>query len=139
MVKPKSESLPSPTYTIPSNGTELRMSYGMFNDIMRLIGNPQDATDMLITDAVTRDLVIRRLFTDNNKAISNVDDLIDAYSINILPTELDGILGWVADHCAHFLLSTGSAMMAMSEKYKDQLDEAKEKVSLSQSKSGSEN
>lgn len=138
MAKPKSESLPNPTYKIPSNERELRMSYGMFNDIMRLIGNPQDATQLLITDSVTRDLVIRRLFTENNKSIDKVEDLIDSFEIDILPTEIDGICGWVADHCAHFLLSTGKAMLNLETKYKDELKAAKETASSSLSNSGSE-
>lgn len=134
------EYLPSPTYTIESSGQELRMSYGMFNDIMRLIGNPQDASSLLITDSGTRDLVIRRLFTDNKKALDKIDeDLIDSFEIDILPSEIDGIVGWVADHCAHFLISMGNQMTTVAEKYQEQLKEASEKASLLQSKSGSEN
>jgi hypothetical protein len=138
MASPKSESLPSPTFTVPSSGHELRMSYGMFNDIMRLVGNPQDAMQLLITDSVTRDLVIRRLFTDNKKSIDKVEELTDSFEIEVLPSEIDGIVGWVADHCAHFLLSTGRAMMNVETKYKSQMDEVKEKASLNQSSSGSE-
>ena len=133
------ESLPSPTYTVPSNEKELRMSYGMFNDIMRLVGNPQDASQLLITDSMTRDLVIRRLFTDNKKALDKTEDLVDSFEIDILPSEIDGIIGWVADHCAHFLLSMGHQMTTVAEKYQTQLEEANERASLLQSKSGSEN
>jgi hypothetical protein len=133
-------SLPSPTYKVESTGTELRMSYGMFNDIMRLIGNVQDVSGLLITDAMTRDLVIRRLFTDNKKSVESTDELISAYEIEISPSELDGILGWVADHSAHFLLSTGRSLTKVMEKYQDQLPQnQKEKnPSLSQSSDGLE-
>ena len=120
---PSTPSLPSGTYTVPSTGKELRMSYGMFNDIMRLIGNQQDVALLLLTDAGTRDLVIRRLFTENNKAIDKFDELIDSFEIPILPEEMDGILAWVADHATRFLLSTGKALGKVAEKY--QTEESK--------------
>jgi hypothetical protein len=134
------ESLPSPTFTVPSSGKELRMSYGMFNDIMRLVGDVQDVSTMLITDATTRDLVIRRLFTENNKAVEKTEELVDSYSIDILPSEMDGILAWVADHSAHFLLSTGRAMTTVVKKYQDQMpkDEPPKDQSSSPSKTGLE-
>ena len=131
------ESLPSPTYTVPSTGKELKMSYGMYNDIMRLIGNPQDATQLLIMDATTRDLVLRRLFTDNNKSIQQTEELIDSFEIDILPSELDGIVAWVADHASYFLLSTGRAMNTVIEKYRGQTEELTEQVSSPPSKDGS--
>jgi hypothetical protein len=91
----------------------------MYNDIMRLIGDPQNATQLLIQDAGTRDLVIRRLYTDNNKAINEIDELIDSFEIDILPTELDSILGWVIDHVTYFLLSTGRMSAEVMSKYQE--------------------
>lgn len=117
------------------------MSYGMFSDIMRLVGSTQDVASLLITDSSTRDLVIRRLYTDNNRAIDKIEELIDSFEIDILPTELDGVMAWVADHAAHFLLSTGRKMQEVAEKYQSDEDKRKEEkeASLSQSNSGSEN
>lgn len=114
-------SLPNPTYTVESTGQELRMSYGMFNDVMRIIGHTQDLSVVLITDPMVRDLVIRRLFTDNKKAIDKEVDLINSFDIEALPSELDGILAWVADHASHFLVSTGRTMQGVLEKYQDQI------------------
>lgn len=134
----KTKSLPNPTYTVVSSGKELRMSYGMFNDIMRLIGNPQDASQLLMTDSMTRDLVIRRLYTETPKSIEKTEDLIDSFEIDILPSEIDGIVAWVADHTAHFLVSTGQAMTTVMEKYKEQVDEITSQASLPPSKDGSQ-
>jgi len=110
-------SLPEPTYTVPSTSKELRMSYGMFSDIMRLVGNAQDVTMSLINDSISRDLVLRRLFTDTKKALTSTDDLIDSFEIEILPTEIDGIIAWVADHASYFMLSTGNAMGEVLKRY----------------------
>lgn len=117
-------SLPSGTYTVERTGTVLKMSYGMFNDIMRLIGNQQDVALLLLTDAGTRDLVIRRLFTDNKKAIDKFEELVESFDLDILPEEVDGILAWVADHATRFLLSTGKALQQVAQKY--QTEEPKE-------------
>lgn len=117
-------SLPKGSHIIESNGKELRMSYGMFNDIMRIVGNTPDASTIMITDPMARDLVIRRLFTDNNKTIDKTEDLIDPFDIEVLPSELDGILAWVADHVSHFFVSTGRTMQGVLEKYQNQLPKA---------------
>lgn len=142
MASPKqAKALPTPTYIIPSSEHELKMSYGMFNDIMRLVGDVQNASTILITDSMTRDLIVRRLFTDTKKALEKTEDLVDSFEIEILPSELDGIMAWVVDHITHFLLSTGKTMQAMMVKYKDDLPEDKlESVvaSLNPSNDGSE-
>lgn len=119
--KPQTMSLPSPTYKIESSDRELRMSYGMFNDIMRIIGHSEDLSIVLITDPMVRDLVIRRLFTDTKQSVNKEEDLINAFDIEVLPSELDGVLSWVADHASHFMLSTGRAMRGILEKYQDQI------------------
>jgi hypothetical protein len=131
--------LPSPTFEVKSSGKELKMSYGMYNDIMRLIGNPEDATQLLVRDAMTRDLVIRRLFTDNNKSVEKTEELIDSYEIDIQPSELDGVVAWVADHVAYFLFSTGRMMEPVIQKYQDQMPkvEADNEVSSNPSSDGS--
>ena len=129
MASPKPAlSLPSPTYKVPSTEHELRMSYGMFSDIMRLIGSTDDVGILLVSDSTTRDLVLRRLFTDNKKAVEKTEELVDSFEIDILPTELDGILAWVADHATHFLLSTGRALTEVIKGYQDQMPKVPEAV-----------
>lgn len=117
MADPKQLSLPSPTFTVKSSEKELRMSYGMFSDIMRLLGNTEDLAMLLVVDASSRDLVLRRLFTDTKKSINGVDDLVDSFEVDILPSEMDDILAWVADHASYFLISTGRALSGVMEKY----------------------
>lgn len=131
------ESLPSPTYTTPSSGHELKMSYGMFSDINRIVGDIENSSALLMSDAMTRDLVIRRLFTNNNKAVTEFDELTGSFDIDISPAEIDGILGWVVDHLAYFLVSTGRAMTSLMEKYKDEMPDPKT-PSSNQSSDGTE-
>jgi len=103
---------------------ELVMTYGMFTDIMRLIGEQEDTVSILMTDANVRDLVIRRLFTPMKKAVENVDELINPYEIDISPLELDSIIAWVADHVMHFTISTAEKTRPVVEKYQDRLNKA---------------
>lgn len=119
-----------------SDEIELHMSYGMFNDIMRIVGNVEDVTYLLINDAMTRDLIIRRLFTDNGKAITDEKELIDPHEITIAPAEISIILAWVADHVTHFLVSTGRGLQETLTKYKT--EEKEENQSSESLKTGSE-
>ena len=51
------------------DGTELKMSYLMLNDILRYVGTPEEALPRILADQDTRDLIVRRLLTDNDKPI----------------------------------------------------------------------
>lgn len=93
----------------------------MFNDVMRIMGSVDDVSYLLINDPMTRDLVIRRLFTDNNKALTDEKELVDSHEIEVSPVDVSRILAWVADHTSHFLLSTGRELTTVMTKYKDQL------------------
>lgn len=94
------------------------MSYGMFNDVMRILGSGQDAVEILMSDPALRDLVVRRLFTDTRKPISDInEDLINPFEIEASPCELDEIVAWVADHVLHFMVSTAAKTQPVVEKY----------------------
>lgn len=130
----QNQSLPEPKITVGDK--ELHMSYGMFNDLMRLMGNVDDVSYILINDPMTRDLVIRRLFTEGK--LTKEEDLIDSNEIDISITDISTIVAWVADHVSHFLLSTGQALRPVLEKYQSLTETEKEKnQSSKQSKSGS--
>ena len=113
---------PNPEYTTDAGDT-LKMTYFMFSDIMRLLGNdPDDSIALLMTHPDTRDFVMRRLFTDLRKPVETLDELINPYDINISPLELDGIIAWVADHVMHFTMSTAEKTRPVLEKYKAQAE-----------------
>jgi hypothetical protein len=112
-------SIPDKVFKIGEH--ELTMSMGMFNDIMRILGNSQDTVELLLTDPNTRDWVIRRLFTPALKPIDNVDDLINPYEIDISPMDLGYIIAWVTDHVMYFTTSTIEQTRPMVERYQEKI------------------
>lgn len=121
---------PNPKMTT-GDGTELFMSYGMFNDIMRILGATEDAVDLLISDSNVRDLVVRRLFTKLDHALENTEELINPHDMPVSPLELDDIVAWVADHVIHFTISTAEKTRPVVERY-----QSRQEAFLNQSKSG---
>lgn len=130
MAKPQ-QSIPNKVL-VTEDGTELLMSYGMFQDIMRLIGANEDAVDLLINDAEVRNYVICRLFTDLKRPIETLEELINPYDIPLSPLELDSVIAWVSDHVLHFTVSTSVKTRPVLEKYQSQA------ASLNQLKIGSQ-
>lgn len=112
-------AIPNKSLTTES-GTELLMSYGMFSDIMRILGSDEDTLDILLTDETRRSYVIRRLFTDNKTPVSDISELINPYDIDVSILELDTIIAWVADHIMHFTMSTAQKTRPVVEKYQAQ-------------------
>ena len=108
------------------------MSYGMFSDIMRIIGDNEDTLELLMNEPNIRDQVIRRLFTPTKKPIQSIDDLINPFDIEASPMEMDVIIAWVVDHAMHFTMSTAEKARPVVEKH---LAAA---VSSNQSRNGSE-
>jgi hypothetical protein len=125
--------IPPKTLTIES-GEVLTMSYGMFTDIMRLMGDSEDAVSMLMGDSNVRDWVVRRLFTKAQKPIESADDLINPFDMDVNPLEQSNIIAWVADHVMHFTVSTAEQTRPVVVKYQERL----QAVSSSLSKTGSE-
>ena len=110
------QSVPSKSLIV--GDTELLMSYGMFNDIMRIIGSAEEAVEYLMNDSGVRDNVIRRLFTPGlRQPVENIEDLINPWDIPVSPLELDVIVAWVADHVMHFTMSTALKTRTVVEKY----------------------
>lgn len=128
------KSLPSDKLTI-SNDRELFMSYGMFNDIMRILGTPDDVAFIMINDASTRDLVMRRLFTDKSIMMKEESDLIGTHELELTHRDVTDIVAWVTDHATYFLVSTGQQLKPVLEKYRPA--ETNENPSSDQLKTGS--
>lgn len=130
--------LPEAKLTL-ADGKELHMTYGMFNDIMRIVGTNSDVSYVLINEPTTRDLVMRRLFTDNKKAVTDEKELIDSHEIEVSTIDVSRILAWVADHACHFLISTGQELKTTMEKYQNLLPKDEEKEEENQSSPPSKN
>lgn len=117
------------------NGEEtldIKMTYGLFNEIMHVIPDPQNISELLITDQGLRDYVLRRMLT-GNKRVEKEEDLIDPFTLELDLQEVNDLILWVGDHILYFFTTSMTKVMTLGEKYEPTIRQ------LAQSKNGSEN
>lgn len=129
------EKRPEKSITLES-GEVLTMTYVVFNDILRYVGSVEDALSSLMTNQDVRDLVVRRLLTDNKKPVEDLKDLIALENVEIDIFELDDILSWTMEHVTYFFMKTASKLQASVTKYPE-LTEKLMKMSSDLSGTGS--
>lgn len=128
---------PSRTFDLTVGGekTTLTMSYGLFNEILKVIPNPGQITDLVISDPFLRDYVVRRMLT-GNKRVQKDEDLVDPFDLDIDLDELDDLVAWVAEHVLHFFMKSAEKTAKIGEKYQAT---AEKLTQSSQSLTGAEN
>ena len=109
----------------------IKMTYGLFNEIMVVVPSPEQIADLLVTDNGLRDYVIRRMLTGNKKVLKE-EDLVDSFDVDIDITELDALVTWVGDHVMYFFITAAQKTAALGQKYQPTL------IQLAQSKTGAE-
>lgn len=131
MEQPLDTNIPKPakSFKLKVNGEtkEIAMSYGLFNEVMKAIPNPQAIDQLLVSDPYLRDYIIRRVLTDKRK-IESEDDLIDPFDLDIDLDVLDDLLGWVADHIMGFWLRSGKQTAAILERYRPTVTQLNQSV-----------
>ena len=109
---------PEKIYTVTVDGEphDIKMTYGLLTEILKVIPSPDQITDLVVTDPGLREYVIRRMMT-GNKRVRSEDDLVDTFDINIDVFELDGLVAWVAEHVLHFFMKSAAKTASVTEKY----------------------
>lgn len=110
---------------------EIKMTYGMFNELMQVIPDPQNIAELLITDQGLRDYVLRRLLTGNKK-ISKEEDLVDPFELDLKLDQVDDLIMWAGDHILYFFTTSMTKVLGLGSKYEPTIRQ------LAQSKNGSE-
>lgn len=126
---------PEKTLKLAESGTELTMNYVVFNDILRFVGGIDEAMISIMTNQEVRDLIIRRLMTDNKKPIQDIKDLISPEEMDVDIFEIEDMLTWVMEHVTYFFMRTATSMQVSVSKYPEML--AKMKMSSNPSENGS--
>jgi hypothetical protein len=113
---------PARTLDIKINGedTEIKMSFALLQEVMKVIDNPENVTALLISDFYLRDWVVRRVLT-GNKRVKSDDDLIDLFDVEVDDEKLDDLVLWVTDHVLYFFTATAQKTMKLGEKYQAQV------------------
>lgn len=109
---------PSLTHTVKlENDAEktVKMSYGLFQDLQRLVPDAAMLVDTIAADPNTRDYLIRRCLTDTKKFVTNWDDLADAETLGLDdPDEINGLLQWVTGHLLYFFGISAGGLKQLS-------------------------
>lgn len=125
------DNRPSKTLTLES-GVELKMSYLVFNDVLRFVGTVEEAMTGMLMSQDTRDLVLRRMLTDSDRPVEDVKDLIKVEDLEVDIFEIDEILGWVMEHVTYFFMKTAERLQAGTAKF----PELAKKMSSNRSETG---
>ena len=81
-----------------------------------------------------REYVIRRVLT-GNKLIKTDDDLVDLFSLDVDPDDMDDLVLWVVDHILYFFTHTAEKSMNLGKKYAEKVSKLTQSV---QSQTGSQ-
>lgn len=101
---------PDKELVLEESGITLKMTYVVFNDILRYVGSIEDAMLSIMSNQDVRDLIIRRLLTDHKKPVEDITDLIPMNEVEVDIFELDDILSWTMEHIAYFFTRTATKM-----------------------------
>lgn len=126
---------PAKELTLPDSDVTFRMTYVVFNDILRFVGNIDEAMVSIMTNQEVRDLIIRRMLTDNDTPVQDIKDLISSDKVEIDIFEIEDVLAWVMEHVTYFFMKTATRIQESVGKYPEMLQ--KMKTSSDRSKIGS--
>jgi hypothetical protein len=101
----------------------IKLTYGLFQDLQRLIPDPAAIVQTITTDPYTRDYAVRRCMTPTKKMITDPEnELIPADEMPIDdPDEIDKILQWVVGHMLYFFATSAGGLKQLGELFKGTL------------------
>lgn len=109
----------------------IKMTYGLFNEVMSVVPNPENIGDLLIADAGLRDFIVRRMLA-GNKRVTKDEDLPDPFEMDLDIRDMNNLVMWVGDHILYFFMTSAEKTTALAQKYQETITQ------LAQSKSGAE-
>lgn len=109
----------------------IKMTYGLEMDIRRMLPDPVTALQLIQSDPYTQDYIVRRVLTDINEMVTDLDKLIPQSEIGISSQEVEDILSWATEHALYFFVKRTVQMAKLGVRYQEALPKP--------SKDGSEN
>lgn len=109
--------------SINYNGVEheLFMSYGLLNELAKLVGSPEVAPSISI-DEHLREAVLSTCLAErkrSGKLIKSVEDIDD---LDISVSDIEAILDWATEHVLSFFVRSLAKMVSRVEANKDVLE-----------------
>jgi hypothetical protein len=101
---------------------EVKMTYGLFNDLQRTVPDAGNIVSIISSDPFTRDYLLRRCLTPVRKIITDDSELIPAEDVTIdNPDEIDKLMQWVAGHLLYFFATSAGGLRQLGEAFKGKL------------------
>lgn len=102
----------------------IKMSYGLFQDLQRLVPDAGAIVDTIAADPNTRDYMVRRCLTDSKKIITDWDLLIQAEDINVSdPDVINEILQWITGHLLYFFGISAGGLKQLTKLLVERLED----------------
>lgn len=111
-------SLAPPPKVLQLGERELRMPYAMLMDICRMLPDPASTMQLVMSDPVTQDYVIRRLLTPLEKPVTTVDDLILPGEVDLDIDEIEAALTWAVQHVLYFFAKRTLGLRTVGNQFK---------------------
>jgi hypothetical protein len=105
--------------TLDGAGFEVFMSFGLLNELCKLVGDPETVT-RLPFEHTMRDTFLTALLQDRNR----VGKIIGARSMDemdIDPQAVVAILAWASEHVLDFFINQAVSIKAISDKNEEKL------------------
>lgn len=97
---------------------EIKLSYGLFNDLQRVCPDPGTLMEAGLGDPFARDFIVRRCFTDTKKTITDEKDMTNQEDIPIEdPEEVEKLISWVVGHLLYFFARSAEKLRLMGQEF----------------------
>lgn len=101
---------------------EVKMSYGLFNDLQRVTPQPQHIVSTVLEDPWVRDYLVRRVMTNTNTMIDDEAKLIPIEETGIEdPAEVAALLEWVTGHLLYFFATSAGNISRLGQEFGNQI------------------
>lgn len=106
-------------------GKTVKWTYGLSNDIQRLVPDPGVAMTSLLQEPFTRDYIIRRVLTEKKGVVTDENELISYDEIDELTSDDTlKLLDWVMRHLLYFFANSAASIRRQGEAFKAALPQS---------------
>jgi hypothetical protein len=114
----------------------IKMSYGLHQDLQRMVPDPGAIVDTIAADPYARDYILRRCMTPEKKLIKDESELKAAEDLGLDdPDEMNKLLQWATGHLLYFFGISAGGLKQLAELLASKLDQAQPAPSTSGSQS----
>lgn len=100
----------------------VKWTYGLSNDIQRLVPDFGAVISDVIGDPTLRDYMVRRALTDTKGIVTNEDQLVSFDTLDDMdPEEVLKLINWISEHLLYFFATSAGNMSRQAKVYSAEL------------------